>query len=165
MKLLEPFRLLSNSQCQSIIDQASQQQLVTGSIYRKGLDLDVRSNRVFWLNLDQNLKNYLWDIALDFRYQIPWTWFQEPIQVSCYSVGQSYGWHNDVIPRGSSRRCLTLTCTLNTTDAAFCTRDQVYNLEAGWAVFFPSDLEHCALAPVQGYRWSLTVWYMKPLQL
>lgn len=162
VNLLEPFSLFSPKQAQDLISQVSAADLVPGLIHSRGVVDHVRNNRVFWLSLDSDLKDYLWNVALAHRSCIPWTWFQEPVQISCYGPGQHYDWHTDVLIRGRSRRCLTLTSTLNATDTVFETRHRSYTLGPGEAVFFPSDLEHRACAPSQGYRWALTVWYMQP---
>lgn len=161
MEIYKPFQLFSVQESRDIIQSVKglDQALVWGG----GRKVSVRNNSVYWMQLDQQLKARLWDLALPLRSEYPWTWFQEPIQISCYGPGEFYDWHDDVITGRTSRRCLTLTCSLSSAPGAkFETRDSSWVLDPGWGLFFPSNVSHRATAPSEGTRWAFTVWYMQP---
>lgn len=161
MKLLEPFELFSQQECARLIDAVST--VIPAGVWGAGRKESVRNNSVYWYELPKDLKDRLWQAGQHFSEQYPWTWFQEPVQISSYGPGEFYNWHDDVIGGRSSRRCLTLTCTLMPAPGAvFETENQVFDLAAGQAVFFPSTLVHRARAPLEGTRWAFTVWYMQP---
>lgn len=162
MELLKPFDLFDLDQCQQIIHSATV--LRPGRVAGSDPQGLIRNNHIYWLDLSADLKNKLWSVAQPLMPQYKWTWFEEPVQISRYSVGQYYDWHTDVYrTKRSSQRVLTLTCTLMAADQAiFQTDSAVIDLAAGQAVFFPSNMRHRATAPNQGQRWSLTVWYMAP---
>jgi hypothetical protein len=158
--ILEPFQLFTPGECDEIIARAkSQLQLARTTA---GYDKNVRSNTVAWLEWEDQGRFY---DAMTSRTDHTVTWLQHPYQVSCYSTGEFYDWHEDLIPSNyrSSIRSLTLTCTLEPApNAQFQTRERYYDLEKGQAILFPATLEHRATAPKSGTRWALTVWGMKP---
>lgn len=161
--LLKPFQLFEPQVCQQIIDSVQDPNL--GRVMGLDPNREIRNNSVFWLDLVPEQKNYLWQLAERFRPQYPWTWFQEPIQISRYCQGEYYDWHRDRLDQTarSSTRSLTLTCTLRPAPGAlFCVADQEFDLGTGQAVFFDSDNLHRAQAPLSGERWAFTVWYMQP---
>jgi len=160
VELARPFVVFNQQECCDLITRAVK--LSPGLVYGQRTS-SVRTNQVFWLALKPALKDRLWNLALDFKQEFGWTWFQEPVQISCYNPGEFYDWHDDVIrrPGQKSRRVLTLTVSLQAAkDAYFETRNHRYYLESGHGIFIPADLEHRATAPSQGSRWALTVWYM-----
>ncbi len=162
MEILKPFPLFTEQQARefTLIDQ-----LVPGRVMGPDPLRQTRNNNIYWLTLDQMLKDRLWNLALDLQDQYAWTWFQEPVQVSRYGPGQYYDWHRDTYgtEARASTRVLTLTCSLVTAPGSGVdVEDQSFDLEPGWAVFFPSHSLHRARAPLTGLRWALTVWYMQP---
>jgi hypothetical protein len=160
LKLYEPFRLFTEKRCKDLIRRATDKGLQSGETYSS--TSDVRINNVSWLELDNDEYDYLWETVKDFWWTVHW--YEKPIQISKYSPGEYYDWHDDAKPNKgrSSVRYLTLTCTLQSAPGAiFETEDRVYDLEPGMAVLFPSDKKHRATSPTEGERWSFTVWYMK----
>jgi len=158
VKLYEPFRLFSKSECAEIIELAktsTEKNAKAGGDYNPGY----RNNTVHWITLDQIARLY---DQMDLLPQYPVTWIEEPIQVSKYDVGQYYHWHKDqLVNNRTSARILTLTCTLQSAPGAlFETRNHSFELEAGEAVIIPSDVDHRALPPISGTRWALTAWGM-----
>lgn len=161
--LVKPFQLFDPLECQQLIDSCSE--LLPGRVMGPDPQRQTRNNSVFWYQLQPELKDRLWQLAERFRPGYPWTWFQEPAQISRYGPGEYYDWHRDStgLETRSSVRCLTLTCTLRPAPGAvFCCEDQEFDLGTGQAVFFPSNSLHCAQAPLSGERWAFTVWYMQP---
>jgi hypothetical protein len=161
--LEKPFQLFEPRECQQLIEQA--RELMPGRVMGADPLRTSRNNNVFWQELDENLKQRLWMLAERFRPRYPWTWFQEPVQISRYAPGEYYDWHSDTYGTEgrSSVRCLTLTCTLRPAPGAvFAFEDQEFDLATGQAVFFDSHRLHRAAAPISGERWALTVWYMQP---
>lgn len=161
--LARPFQLFEPQECQQLIDSVGQ--LSPGRVMGPDPKRTSRNNQVFWYTLPEEQKNRLWLLAERFRPKYPWTWFQEPAQISRYGPGEYYDWHRDTygLEGRSSIRCLTLTCTLRPAPGAvFSVDDQEFDLATGQAVFFPSDWLHRAAAPLSGERWAFTVWYMQP---
>lgn len=159
-RLLEPFQLFTPEECDAIIARAKHELKLARTT--GGYDTKVRSNRVAWLDFED--QGMFYDYMTN-RDDIEVTWLQHPYQVSCYSVGEFYDWHEDLIPSSyrSSVRSLSLTCTLEPApNAQFQTRDDHYDLKKGQAILFPATLQHRATAPKSGTRWALTVWGMKP---
>lgn len=160
MKLYEPFRLFSESECTDIINLAKQspeKNAKAGGDYNPG----IRNNTVFWV--DYPNAHYL-QHQMRFLTEYPVTWLEEPIQISKYDKGQFYHWHKDqMVNSRTSARLLTLTCTLQTAPGAlFETKNHTFELDTGEAVIIPSDVEHRALPPITGTRWALTAWGMGP---
>mgnify|MGYP000589357088 CR=1 FL=1 len=163
IQFLEPFPLFCPQECQELIRAADQ--LQPGRTQNPDPDQRVRTNSIFWLALQPELKDRLWRLALSFRDRYPWTWFQEPVQISRYRPGEYYHWHRDSYGNESrsSTRAITLTCTLQPAPGAvFSVEDRDFDLAAGEAVIFDSHQLHCAQAPAAGERWAFTVWYMQP---
>lgn len=161
IELLEPFQLFTPEECDSIIAQAKQGLKLARTT--GGYDSSVRSNTVAWLDLEEH-RGRFYDILVG-RSDVAATWLQEPFQVSCYSTGEFYDWHEDLIPSTSrsSIRSLTLTCTLEPApNAQFQTKTNYYDLDKGQAILFDATTQHRATAPTKGERWALTVWAMKP---
>lgn len=160
--LYEPFQMWSIQECNDIIAR-SEHSLQKGKVYHQHKLVDVRSNYISWLMLNEQEFDYCWSIVKPFHGIV--TWFEHPVQVSKYSQGQYYDWHRDEKPgnKRKSVRHFTLTCTLQPAlGATLELRNRVYDLQAGEAVIFPSKLDHKANSPVIGDRWSFTIWYMKP---
>jgi predicted 2-oxoglutarate/Fe(II)-dependent dioxygenase YbiX len=165
IKLEQPFRLFTESECLDIISRARQLNPSMARVMGYDPNRQHRNNSAFWLTLAESEYDYLWDVVGELQSEFALTWMQKPIQISRYQVGEYYDWHCDTYPSDgrTSVRSLTLTCTLQTAaSAVFETRDDSWDLEPGWAVVFDSNREHRAQAPTQGERISLTVWYMKP---
>ena len=158
-RLLEPFQLFTHRECQEIIRDCLDNPEQAGTT-RAGRLEDVRNNYVWWKNYHYDR---LWNIMTNIQgYNVTWL---ETFQISRYRTGEFYDWHTDGndASRRSSVRLLTLTCTLRTAKGAVLeTKDRVYNLPPGYAVIFEHNTEHRATAPVQGERWSFTVWGMTP---
>ena len=159
-KLLTPFQLFTPQECDDIIARAKDQLKLARTT--GGYDTSVRSNRVAWLEFEDQSPFY---DTMTGRTDVKVKWLQHPYQVSCYSVGEFYDWHEDLIPSTyrSSIRSLTLTCTLEPApNAQFQTKTQVFDLAKGEAILFDATTEHRATAPKSGERWALTVWGMRP---
>lgn len=158
--LLTPFKLFEPQECDDIIQRA-QTQLVQGRT-TGGLDTRIRSNRVAWLEWEDQGRFY--DIMTG-RDDVRVKWLQHPYQVSRYDVGEFYDWHIDLIESSwrKSVRSLTLTCTLEpAANATLSFDNSELALDKGYAVLFDSTTRHRANAPTQGTRWSFTVWGMQP---
>lgn len=158
--LLSPFQLFTPEECDAIIARAKTQ--LEAARTTAGYDKSVRSNTVAWLEFEDQGRFY--DIMTG-RTDVEVTWLQHPYQVSCYSTGEFYDWHEDLIPSNyrSSIRSLTLTCTLEPApNAQFQTKTQHFDLNKGEAILFDATTQHRATAPTSGERWALTVWGMKP---
>ena len=158
--LNEPFQLFTEEQCEALITRAQAQEIVQGQTYSNRLH--VRNNDIVWFSLEQNEYNNMWELVKDYWEEVHW--FEHPIQISRYSTGQYYDWHSDNKPnrRRTSKRHLTLTCTLRAAPGAvFETELGTYDLQPGQAILIPSSLQHRACSPTEGERWSLTVWYMQ----
>lgn len=165
IQLLEPFELFTPEQCHDIISRASGQEQLPGRVMGYDPNRTSRNNSVYWLSITEEESDRLWELVRPWHNEYHLTWFQKPVQISCYSQGEYYGWHTDTYDHTGRKsvRSLTLTCTLQTAPAAvFETEDRQYDLPAGWAVLMPSDRKHRATPPVEGERWSFTVWYMRP---
>ena len=165
IQLEQPFKLFTEQQCNSLILRARQLELKQGQVMGGDPLRQRRNNHTYWIALEDNEYDMLWDITIPLRGQYNLTWMQKPTQISLYCMGEFYDWHPDVYygNHRKSIRSLTLTCTLQkATGAVFETRNCVYDLDQGEAIIFPADLEHRACAPTQGERWALTVWYMTP---
>lgn len=159
MELYKPFQLFGQDECANLIQLAQQspeQNGRAGGNYNPG----VRNNKVFWI--DYNNVNYLQHQMGNLLDDYPVTWVDTPIQVSKYDTGEFYHWHKDqLVNSRTSSRLLTLTCTLqHAPGALFETREHSFELDTGWAVIIPSDVDHRALAPISSTRWALTVWGM-----
>lgn len=155
----EPFQLFTIEECQYYIEQATKQGLEPGKTYNKAIG--VRTNHVAWVELDKFHYSYLWSLGQEFGA----TWFEYPVQISCYGPGEFYDWHEDTKAntKRSSIRHKTLTCTLKSAPGAvFETVDRSYNLADGWAVIFDSNTTHRATPPESDFRWALTAWFMAP---
>lgn len=160
LQLNVPFRLFTEEQCKDLISRAESQGLSQGQTY--SANSEARNNNVSWLELTNEEYDYLWETVKDYWWTLHW--FEKPVQISKYAKGDFYDWHDDAKPNKSrsSVRHFTLTCTLQSAPGAvFETEDQVFDLEPGMAVLFPSDKQHRATEPAEGERWSFTVWYMR----
>ena len=160
IELNHPFRLFTKEQCDDLILRTQSQEFDQGRTYSN--NENIRTNQVVWLELTDKEYDSLWELVRDYWDQVHW--YERPIQISRYSAGQFYDWHNDNKPnrRRSSVRHLTLTCTLQSAPGAvFETELGIYDLAQGEAILFPSAMEHRACAPTQHERWSFTIWYMK----
>lgn len=160
IKILEPFQLFTNDECVEIIDRAKSKGLRPGAVF-KGVNTDVRNNKVAWLEFDENR---YYDIFKQFpEYNIDW--LSHPYQVSCYGKDEFYDWHTDsYTTRRSSQRMLTLTCCLQpATDAVLRIENKSYDLTSGEAIIFPSSAKHRADPPSSGERWALTIWAMQKI--
>lgn len=158
--LLTPFPLFTAEECTEIIRRA-EQQLQPGRT-TGGLDTSIRSNRVAWLEWEDQGRFY--DIMTG-RTDVHVKWLQHPYQVSRYDAGEFYDWHIDLIASTwrKSVRSLTLTCTLQPAPGATVSFENLtVDLRAGEAVLFDSTTRHRANAPTAGTRWSFTVWGMQP---
>ena len=165
IQLEQPFKLFTEQQCHSLILRAQQLELKPGQVMGGDPLRQHRNNHAYWIALEDNEYDMLWDITMSLHGQYHLTWMQQPTQISLYRTGEFYDWHPDVYygNHRKSIRSLTLTCTLQkAAGAVFETRNGVYDLDQGEAIIFPADLEHKACAPTQGERWALTVWYMTP---
>jgi hypothetical protein len=165
IQLLEPFQLFTAQEADDIIRRASGNELHLGRVMGYDPERISRNNSVYWLELTQEESDRIWELARPWHEEYQLTWFQKPVQVSCYSIGEYYGWHTDTYDHTGRKsiRSLTLTCTLQTAPGAlFETESREYDLQAGQAVFMPSNMKHRACPPVEGERWSFTVWYMRP---
>jgi hypothetical protein len=154
-----PFQLFDNIECEYYISEAEKKGLAPGIIYSP--DDGVRTNTVAWIPLQPEHYSRIWNLgnALNCK------WFEHPVQISCYSPGEFYSWHDDLKPGKDRTSCRdkTLTCTLKSAPGAvFETSNQTYNLQDGYAVIFDSATLHRATAPISGNRWALTVWFMRP---
>jgi len=156
--ILEPFQLFTPEECEEIIQSAQSEAEHEGLAAGK-YSPDVRNNHIYWWrHPDPGKFHHILTQYPDY----PVTWLQEPFQVSRYNTGTYYEWHEDQFDNSrTSTRLLTLTCTLaSAPGAVFETRERSYELDTGWAVIFPSDIEHRATAPISGARWAFTVWAM-----
>jgi len=163
--LLQPFTLFTPEQCQSIINRAQGLEQQPGRVMGRDPERQSRNNSVYWLDIDQEESDRLWELVRPWHEEYQLTWFQKPVQISCYSAGEYYSWHRDNYGTEgrSSVRSLTLTCTLQTAaGAVFETELGEFDLAVGEAVLMPATMRHRACPPVEGERWSFTVWYMKP---
>lgn len=162
MEILKPFQLFEPEFCRQLIQDC---ELSPGRVMGPDPQRQIRNNSVNWYELTQTVKDQLWNLALDLSSQYPWTWFQEPVQISRYSPGEYYDWHRDTydLTGRASTRSLTLTCSLKPAKGALLDiEDQTFELAQGQAIFFPSNCLHRARAPLEGDRWAFTVWYMRP---
>ena len=158
--LLTPFKLFEPHECDAIIDRAKHslaQGRTTG-----GVDTNIRSNSVAWLEFEDQGRFYDCMTARDDHTV---TWLQHPYQVSCYRPGEFYDWHIDLIQSTwrSSVRSLTLTCTLEPAPGATLEFESgELDLDKGYAVLFDATTQHRANPPTESTRWSFTVWGMQP---
>jgi predicted 2-oxoglutarate/Fe(II)-dependent dioxygenase YbiX len=165
IQLEQPFKLFTEAQCSSLILRAQQLELKQGQVMSNDPMRQRRNNHAYWLALEDNEYDQLWELVRPWHQELNLTWMQKPIQISRYHTGEFYDWHPDSYSHDhrKSVRALTLTCTLQTAPGAvFETRNGSYDLEQGHAILFPAELEHRACAPTVGERWALTVWYMRP---
>ena len=155
-----PFKLFELDECERLILRA-REGLVLGGVSRHNLiDTRIRTNRVYrWDDHDHYWR--WWELFRPYTQYAP-AFLEEPFQISCYSAGEHYNWHQDghgVDQGRSSYRSLTLTATLqNAEGAAFEFESGSVDLPQGWAVIFPSNTLHRATAPRLGERWSFTIW-------
>lgn len=160
VKLLEPFRLFTESECDTIVERA--RDTLTRARTTGGYDTSIRSNRVAWLEWEDQGRFY--DLMTG-RDDVAVSWLQHPFQVSSYNQGEFYDWHIDLIEstRRKSVRSLTLTCTLEPAPGATLEFETgSFDLAKGEAVLFTSTTPHRANPPQTGVRWSFTVWGMRP---
>jgi predicted 2-oxoglutarate/Fe(II)-dependent dioxygenase YbiX len=165
ISLLQPFTLFTPEQCQSIIQRAQGLEQHQGRVMGWDPQRESRNNSIYWLDITEEESNQFWELARPWHEEYQLTWFQKPVQISCYQAGEYYDWHRDTYDNEGRKsvRSLTLTCTLQTAPGAvFETEAGEFDLAQGEAVFMPSNQRHRARPPVDGERWSFTVWYMKP---
>jgi len=164
-QLEQPFKLFTPSECQQLIQRAQQLELKQGQVMSRDPLRQRRNNHAYWLSLEEDEYDHLWELVRPWHQELNLTWMQKPTQISRYHTGEFYDWHPDSYSQDhrKSVRALTLTCTLQTAPGAvFETRRGSYDLACGEAILFPAELEHRACAPTSGERWAFTVWYMRP---
>lgn len=162
MKLYESKTILRPSECREIIELAQ----ATGFKPNSNKS-NIRTNSVSWIEPPEWLYTMMWEHTVKRTLNIPpITWLQ-PFQVSRYSVGEHYNWHEDLMDTRSwrkSRRTATVTVTLQSAPGA---RLEIqgqgrYCRDPGEAVMFRATDLHRATAPKSGERYALTVWCMGP---
>ena len=165
IQLEQPFKLFTEQQCSQLILRARQLELKQGQVLGGDPLRQHRTNHAYWLDLESHEHDSLWNLVEPWHSLLGLTWMQKPTQISRYQQGEFYDWHPDSFSQAHKKsvRALTLTCTLQCAPGAFFeTRRGSYDLAAGEAIVFPSELEHRACAPTAGERWAFTVWYMRP---
>lgn len=152
MKLYEPFKFLTDSECEEILNYAYNKQI-------KNAENPVRQNRIVWYEDSKYWQRWI-DMFNSIEPVIDW--IQTP-QISFYKPGEKYDWHTDKWPQYRTHiRHFTLTCELQSAPGAcFEMADrQIPPLGKGQAVIFKSTEKHRATSPTVGERISFTIWTM-----
>ena len=133
----------------------------------------LRNNSLMWLYLDNGWQ-YLHDIikskvqiANDLIWKLDIDGQPEDIQFTNYEVGEFYDFHRDN-SEGSegkiSNRSLSVTvCLRNAVEGGGIEIEDegIIPLNRGDGVVFPSYICHRAVAPTEGIRQSLVLWFAK----
>lgn len=155
----KPFQLFDPNNCETIINSAKKQ---TGerSRVQGNKEAPIRTSYTYWYTPPFPYELFLpfFEPFADKGYHA--TWISQPTQVARYEFGQKFDWHYDQFPgKRRAGRTLTMVATLQKAkDAFFETKDHSFDLDVGQAVIIPSNVLHRATAPVNGTRWSFTVW-------
>ena len=155
MKLYEPFKFLTDSQCNAIIEYANKSEIQAGTTLRKG---NIRNNRVCWYNDSTRWAEW---IAMFNEIDPVIDWIQTP-QIAFYKPGEQYKWHVDTWPKYRTHiRHFTLTCELQKADGARLELEgKDFELRKGEAIIFKPEDRHRAVSPTEGERISFTIWAM-----
>tara|TARA_B100000676_G_C17983717_1_gene790588 strand:+ start:283 stop:771 length:489 start_codon:yes stop_codon:yes gene_type:complete len=155
MKLYEPFKFLTNKECDQIIKYAMESDVKAGTTLRKS---KVRNNRISWYKNSERWQGWI-DMFNSIDPVIDW--IQTP-QVAFYTPGEQYKWHVDTWPNYRTHiRHFTLTCELQSAPGARLElKGRQFNLQRGEAIIFKPQDEHRATTPTEGERISFTIWAM-----
>ena len=155
MKLYEPFKFLTNEECDNLIAYANTHKIEPGTTLRSGT---VRNNRVVWYKDSESWAKWIsmfntLDPVID--------WIQTP-QIAFYKPGEEYKWHVDTWPKYRTHiRHFTLTCEIQSAPGARLEiKNKNFQLERGDAIIFKPQDEHRAVSPTKGERISFTIWAM-----
>jgi len=154
MKLYEPFKFLTDDECDHIVSCARDNIQVGTTLGRS----NVRNNRVSWYKDSTNWSKW---IEMFNKIDPVIDWIQTP-QVAFYGQGEHYGWHTDTWSKLRTHvRHFTLTCELQSAPGARLEIiDREISLNKGDAVIFKPQDKHRAISPTQGERVSFTIWAM-----
>ena len=154
MKLYEPFRFLTDQECDELIKYA-QDKIEHGTTLGKYVG---RKNRVAWYKDSKNWQKWI-DMFNNINPVIDW--IQTP-QIAFYQSGEHYDWHVDTWPKFRTHiRHFTLTCELQSAPGGKLElENNNFNLRKGQAIIFKPSDRHRAISPTSGERISFTIWAM-----
>ena len=156
----KPFQLIDPDNCLKMIELAKKQAKPGRSLVQGEREVKIRTSSTYWIEPPCPYETFEEYFAPFAERGYPVTWISRPIQVARYEFGQQFEWHYDQFKgKRSVGRIVTMTCTLQKAKGAFFeTRDHSWDLEPGQAVIIPANVQHRATAPINGTRWSFTVW-------
>ena len=155
MKLYEPFKFLTDQECDDIISYANGAEITAGTTLSKGT---IRNNRVCWYKDSSRWAEW---IAMFNEIDPVIDWIQTP-QIAFYKPGEQYKWHEDTWPKYRTHiRHFTLTCELQKANGARLELEgKDFELQKGEAIIFKPEDRHRAVSPTEGERISFTIWAM-----
>jgi predicted 2-oxoglutarate/Fe(II)-dependent dioxygenase YbiX len=127
-----------------------------------------RNSNLYWLNDDVGLASHFFDRVYDkvldynqaFNFKITKPTYA---QLTKYSPGQYYHWHQDIGAGDLSCRKISVSVQLTAKDPTggieifYGQHNPIVNLEQGDLVVFPAWVTHRATQPTNE-RWSLVFW-------
>ena len=159
MKLYEPFQFLTDKECRDIISYAKQNKVIKGTTLGKKVQ-DIRNNRIVWYRESANWQKWIDMFNTIDKPCIDWI---QPPQISFYTPGEKYDWHEDSWPCFRTHlRHYTLTCELQSAPGARIELEKykLPPLKEGEAIIFKPEDTHRATTPTEGERISFTIWAM-----